>query len=181
MVFFIGSDCRITSFHYVHCAHRLWRPPYSRLLDKIYFIIFKSENFIFGHSFPSARFEALKASLLAGKLRPSSTKNILRFFVFLRLSLVVVLLKFIFYIYSMENLSFGHSVAIFSLCSAVACLLKSNLRPSLKISPPEIFFSSGNFSLVFISPSGSNKKNTRKGWAYGCRCNRSMNFFNIAC
>ncbi len=43
---------------------------------------------------------------------------------------------------------FGHSVAIFSQCYAIACLLKSNLRPSLKISPPEIFFAS---CLSFLS------------------------------
>ena len=42
----------------------------------------------------------------------------------------VFLLKFTFFIFSMENLSFGHSIAIFSPCGVVACLLKSNLRPS---------------------------------------------------
>lgn len=38
---------------------------------------------------------------------------------------------------------FGHSVAFCSPRFAFACLLTSNLRPSLKISPPEIFFFSG--------------------------------------
>ena len=38
---------------------------------------------------------------------------------------------------------FGHSVAFCSPRFAFACLLTSNLRPSLKISPPEIFFASG--------------------------------------
>ena len=76
----------------------------------------------------------------------------------------VFLLKFTFFIFSMENLSFGHSVAIFSLCGAVACLLKSNLRPSLNISPPEIFFASGSFSLVQIPTPIPNKKNHPKGW-----------------
>ena len=44
----------------------------------------------------------------------------------------ILLLKFIFTVFSVANLSFGHSVAIFSLCGATACLLKSNLRPSSK-------------------------------------------------
>ena len=48
------------------------------------------------------------------------------------------------------TLRFGHSVATFSLWSLPLPLLTSNLRPSLKISPLEIFFVSGSF-LVRIS------------------------------
>ena len=87
-----------------------------------------------------------------------------RYFPPVSLSLVVVLLKFTLFVFEFANLSFGHSVAIFSLCGAVACLLKSNLRPSLKISPPEIFFASGSFSLVQIPTPIPNKKNHPKGW-----------------
>jgi len=47
----------------------------------------------------------------------------------------IVLLKFTFFIFKFVNLSFGHSVAIFSLRVATASWLKSNLRPSSKISP----------------------------------------------
>ena len=79
------------------------------------------------------------------------------------LSLVVFLLKFTFFVSYIENLSFGHSVAFFSLCDAVACSLKSNLRPSLKISPPDIFFASGSFSLVQIPTPIPNKKTTSNG------------------
>ena len=42
----------------------------------------------------------------------------------------VVLLKFTFIVFELENLSFGHSVACFSLHVACASWLKSNLRPS---------------------------------------------------
>ena len=79
------------------------------------------------------------------------------------LSLVVFLLKFTFFVSYIENLSFGHSVAFFSLCDAVARSLKSNLRPSLKISPPDIFFASGSFSLVQIPTPIPNKKTTSNG------------------
>lgn len=60
----------------------------------------------------------------------------------------IFLLKFTLFIFKFANLSFGHSVAICSSRVAYANLLTSNLRPSLKISPPEIFFSSGSLPTV---------------------------------
>ena len=76
-----------------------------------------------------------------------------------RLSLLGVLLKFTFIIFSVENLSFGHSVAICSLYGAYAYLLTSNLRLSLKISPSDIFFASSHF---FVGPYPAAHHNTKK-------------------
>ena len=136
-------------------------------LLKFTFFIFSMENLSFGHSVAIFSLCGAVACLLKSNLRPSSTKNILRFFVFLRLSLVGILLKFTFIIFSAENLSFGHSVAICSLYGAYAYLLTSNLRLSLKISPSEIFFASSHF---FVTPHPATPNNTKKPPSGGLLC-----------
>ena len=79
---------------------------------------------------------------------------------FARLSLVVSCLNLLIY-FSVANLSFGHSVAICSPRVAYANLLTSNLRPSLKISPPEIFVSSGLRGRRFETLTLTNKIKSR--------------------
>ena len=79
--------------------------------------------------------------------------------------------KFTFFIFNFENFSFGHSVAICSLCVAYASLLTSNLRPSSNKAPPALYFFSGPTPVG--RPFGSritNKKNRPYGRLfYWCR------------
>ena len=70
-----------------------------RVLMNFYLFILVAEKFIFGHSVAIFSLRLFALPLLKSNLRPSSTNNILRLFVFL------VSLKFTFIVFQQKNSS----------------------------------------------------------------------------